>query len=132
MFPKISKKEQFENDFSLTHQLWGQKFDSLDDLTNALTTQIPNIKFFDYTINLQKSDNNIFVHEPFSYIVAKIGSEKIDNIEPIGFIIDSEKKFRIGPPYLEEKFLPLAFGNTHGYVLYESSEKKYHLLTDEN
>ena len=132
VLPEITERERFGNLFLLTKKLWGQKFDSLDELTDALTKNITNINFFDYNLLPQNSEPGHEIYSPFNYIVAKIGTEKIETVESIGFIVELEKKFRVGPPYFEERKFSSSFGMIPGYVLYESPEKKYHLLTHQN
>ncbi len=130
VFPERTKKDGFNQSFLLTLQYQGQSFESLDELAEFVKNERSKLNFFDFELRKVESLKTVTqVWTPFSYIISKQGSKRISNYERIGFKVDEEDIFRIGPPHFEFSTETACVGTRDGYRLYESPEKKYHLLT---
>ena len=127
-FTETTKKQEFENKFLLTKGYSGQIFATIEGIDDFLKKEYPELKFFDYRIEPQLNDESNIVSTPFNYIIAQQGSKRISNPEFLGFKLDSEDIFRVGPPHLEETEETVCFGKEKGYRLYSNPDKKLELL----
>lgn len=128
MVSQDDARQKFENSFLFTQNYRGKKFGSLDEVTNFIKKEFPLLNFYEFEILAQKSNENNHISMPFGYIIAKQGSDRIYNIEYLGFKIDSDKIFILGPPYLEKSTELACAGTVDGYRLYDGPEKKLELL----
>jgi hypothetical protein len=130
VMPQRTKQQDFQQQFMLTLRFLGQTFNSIDELT-AFLKDNTSFQLFDFQEKPEESiDRFKRVHEPFSYVIARIGSNPYSFPQKLGFKVAAEPIYRIGPPHFEATNERVSFGTLDGFRLYESPEKNYHLLTE--
>ena len=130
IMPKITPEQIFNRKFVFTLDYKGKTFSSIDELATFVKKNVPHLsdnEFFEGPV--ENVERIVQVHEPFNYIFSKRADAPTDFYKQIGFKIDIEPFYRIGPPHFEETTERLSFGATKGHRLYEGPEKKIHLLT---
>jgi len=128
-FPEKTVKDRFEDPFLLSIRFRGQICNSIDEIADIMAKQYPELPFFNYQLNPVVSDKFDFVSVPFGYVTADVGSARFHNEEYLGFKLDSEPFYRLGPPHLEPSRETACVGTVKGHRLYESPEKKNELLS---